>query len=198
MAVLVVLLVAALFIGAASAAAATASDIGNVAAKQNSTSIGVGSAVELNFTTMTTPTGDINVSWGDGTAYITIGMNDWGNSAPYFNKSTHAYAVANGYAVVISNGATFKSPEALKPVSTIIVANIEGAVTGEFDPIEAVTGESVDLTLTSVGTVEPTGVNVSIIDPTGDVTYFVPTWASSSVLTPTRPHGPLTLQDCTR
>ena len=189
MAVLAIFLVAVLFIGAASAAAATATDIENVTAQPNSTSIGVGSAVELNFTTMTKPTGDINVSWGDGTTYITIKEDDWQGSAPYYNESKHTYSVANanGYAVVISNGTTFKAPEALKPVSTIIVANIKGDVTGEFDPAEAATGESVSLRLTSVGTVEPTGVNVSVTSPEGDVTYFEPTWTASSPYTNTTP-----------
>ena len=148
MAVLAVLLAAALFVGAASAAV-TEENISKITAAPSATSVDVGVKVTITLNATAAVDGNVFLSWGDGSAYTTIENTSW-NSSTFRYEVNHTYSLANagGYPVIVSNGSTFSTADAKKEVARITVNSTSptpGPTTTPSVPSRNVTGASNDV-----------------------------------------------------
>ena len=160
MAVLVVLLAAMLFVGAASAAV-TEQDLNNITAKPDNTTIAVGGTVTMEFSTTQVPAGDVYISWGDGTALVK-------NATWTDNKFTltHTYTAVSttGYQVLVTNATTAVTDASLvKVLATVMVTDTAGEIVAAV-PATASQYAPVTLTFTSMGVVEPANIMVNYGD----------------------------------
>ena len=160
MAVLVVLLAAMLFVGAASAAV-TQEDLNNITAVPDNTTIAVGGTVTMEFSTTQVPAGDVYISWGDGTALVK--NLTWTNNK---FELTHTYKAASttGYQVLVTNATTAVDGTSLiKVLATVQVTDTPGEIVAVV-PTTASQYAPVTLTFTSMGVVKPANITVNYGD----------------------------------
>ena len=160
MAVLVVLLAAMLFVGAASAAV-TQQDLNNITAKPDNTTVAVNYPVTIEFSTTQVPAGDVYISWGDGTALV---KNDTWTDNKFTLTHTYTAVSTTGYQVLVTNATTNVTDASLvKVLATVMVTDTPGEIVAAV-PATASQYAPVTLTFTSMGVVKPANITVNYGD----------------------------------
>ncbi|MCZ0863100.1 MEMAR_RS02690 family S-layer glycoprotein [Methanocorpusculum vombati] len=137
MAVLVVLLAAALFIGAASAAAIGDADFKNVTANATTLTAATGIQTSDILIYNTSVSVDLNnnkdmwINWGDDSTLTAANLNAAQGTGSYNLTVSHTYNAPGSYVVTLYNASTITATTESKRIATITVVDAKKIAAGE-------------------------------------------------------------------
>ena len=136
MAVLAVLLISALFMGAASATAVSDENFANLTANVSTLTAATGiqtpDILISNQSAWVTSTDyDVYIDWGDGSTLETATLTAAVGAGSYNKTVSHTYATAGSYAVTLYNASTVTATTESKRIATITVVDAKTIAAGE-------------------------------------------------------------------